>query len=186
MDSSWVGEVLSLLSPQVAKMATGSLKRELESVVEITKMELGEKRPVITNMKVHKEQYEEALKIVIDFDLEYLGDSNIEVSVMGTYSSVRDVHVEGKVRVILTPIMKCLPLVGGIQFFFRTIPFIGFDLEGLADIADHGFMKKKIKKSIQNGLVKRFVYPERMVVPISQSCDYPALIYCSNIIGGTT
>jgi len=194
-DAGAVGDILSQLSPRMGEMMTDTLNNEVEPVVDsalsdgkrehkfnFTKVEFGEKRPDLTNIKVHKAKDGVAKKIIMDFDLEYLGDSNIEVSLLGIRSGVRNIHIVGKGRVVLTPTMKSLPLVGGIQFFFLHIPNIDFEFEGLANIADLPILKDKIRKSIEKDMCKKIVFPSRLVVPLSHSCD-PSLIHCSDMTG---
>ena len=58
----------------------------------------------------------------------------------------RNVKIAGRARMVLSPTMSELPLVGGIQFFFLTKPEIDFVFDGLARIADLPVIKKKIKE----------------------------------------
>ena len=61
----------------------------------------------------------------------------------------RNIHIVGKGRLVLTPTMKSLPLVGGVQFFFLHIPNLDFEFEGLANVADLPVLKDMIRKSIE-------------------------------------
>ena len=67
----------------------------------------------------------------------------------------------GRGRVILTPTMSELPLVGGLQFFFITKPEIDFTFDGLAKVADLPVIKAKIKADLLEDLNKQAVYPNR-------------------------
>ena len=73
----------------------------------------------------------------------------------------RNVKVGGRGRLVLSPTMSELPLVGGIQFFFLTKPEIDFDFDGLAKIADLPVIKAKIKEDLLEDLNKHAVYPNR-------------------------
>ena len=88
----------------MGEMMTDTLNNEVEPAVDsalsdsdgerehkfnFTKVEFGEKKPDLTNIKVHNAKDGVAKKIIMDFDLEYLGDSNIEVSLLGIRSGVR-------------------------------------------------------------------------------------------------
>ena len=81
-------------------------------------------------------------RIVVDFDLIYLGDADIQVgwgyevvcisvqvSLLGVAAGVRDVRVEGRARLVLCPTIPHLPFVGGVQLFFLDRPRIQFSFQ---------------------------------------------------------
>ena len=81
-------------------------------------------------------------RIVVDFDLIYLGDADIQVEweyevvcisfqilLLGVAAGVRDVRVEGRARLVLCPTIPHLPFVGGLQLFFLDRPRIQFSFQ---------------------------------------------------------
>ena len=82
-------------------------------------------------------------RIVVDFDLIYLGDADIQVewekdvtnwiflkvSLLGVAAGVRDVRVEGRARLVLCPTIPHLPFVGGLHLFFLDRPRIQFSFQ---------------------------------------------------------
>ena len=56
----------------------------------------------------------------------------------------RDVQMSARARLVMKPTTKQVPFVGGLQFCFLTIPQIGFDLDGIADIIDWAPLKRKV------------------------------------------
>ena len=58
--------------------------------------------------------------------------------------SYRDVQMSARARLVMKPTTKQVPFVGGLQFCFLTIPQIGFDLDGIADIIDWAPLKRKV------------------------------------------
>jgi len=101
----------------------------------------------------------------------YLGDGDIQVSILGTSSGIRNVKVGGRARIVLSPTMSELPLVGGVQFFFLTKPELDFEFDGLAKIADLPVIKKKIKEELTEDLEKQAVFPNRITIPLSWTAD---------------
>ena len=52
--------------------------------------------------------------------------------------------MSARARLVMKPTIKQVPFVGGLQFCFLTIPQIGFDLDGIADIIDWAPLKRKV------------------------------------------
>ena len=59
-------------------------------------------------------------------------------------NSYGDVQMSARARLVMKPTTKQVPFVGGLQFCFLTIPQIGFDLDGIADIIDWAPLKRKV------------------------------------------
>jgi len=183
-DSSWTSEVMQQLSPRVSEMGTNVLNSRVEPLVQgamaalhlgkkafkFTRINLGQVEPKITNIRVHG-AIKDLERIIVDFDLVYDGNADIQVSILGTSSGVRDVKIAGRSRVVLAPTMNQLPLIGGFQFFFLTKPEIDFDLDGVAKIANFPAIKKKVKEDLLTDLNEQAVYPNRITIPLSWTAN---------------
>jgi len=202
-EEEWVTEAMGQLSPRFSEFGESMLKGEVEPVVknslhknnkdpkgnslssldfQFTKTDFGTIPPKISNMKTHKVDPEDmdggtTRSIVIDFDVEYLGDCDIHVSLMGIGSGVRDIQLSGRARLTLKPTTgKCLPFIGGMQLCFLDQPDFNFDLEGLADICDWSFLRRKIRKSLDEDIAKRIVYPNKILIPMTGSAMDPMAV----------
>ena len=81
----------------------------------------------------------------------------------------RNIKLSGAARVILTPTLSKLPLVGGVQLMFLTTPQLDFDFVGAARIASKlPAIKNKIKSELLSELSQELIYPRRLVLPLSQ------------------
>ncbi|XP_023332371.1 extended synaptotagmin-3 [Eurytemora carolleeae] len=192
---AWFLALLGQLSPRVSEMGTRVLNSRVEPLVQgalatlnlgrkafkFTRINLGQVRPKITNIRTHS-AVSDLNRITMDFDLVYIGDGDIQVSILGVSSGVRNVKLGGRGRLVLSPTMSELPLVGGIQFFFLTKPEIDFDFDGLAKIADLPVIKAKIKEDLLEDLNKHAVYPNRITIPLSWTAD-PQMIWQPQISG---
>ena len=91
-------EVEPVVKKSLKKNKNGPKGSSLPSVdFQFTKTDFGTIPPKISNMKTHKVDPEDmdggtTRSIVIDFDVEYLGDCDIHVSLMGIGSGVRQVE----------------------------------------------------------------------------------------------
>ena len=65
-------------------------------------IDLGLVPPRVTGIKVYTSEHGRAAdEAMADVDLEYGGDADVGISVMGVSASVRDVMVKGKIRIVL-------------------------------------------------------------------------------------
>ena len=93
-------EVEPAVKESLKKNKTGPKGSSLPSLdFQFTKTDFGTILPKISNMKTHKVDPEDmdggtTRSIVIDFDVEYLGDCDIHVSLMGIGSGVRQVKFQ--------------------------------------------------------------------------------------------
>ena len=114
---------------------------------EFTSTDFGSVPPKISNLRTHKVPEEDGRQkcIVIDFDINYEGNCNLQVAIMGLPSGVRELAFSGRARVVLKPTNSLSPpFFGGIQFCFLDELRIDFDLEGLADICDWSVIRRKV------------------------------------------
>lgn len=163
--SEFAAEVLNeQIEPLIKKVLKTS---HLPVKFRFVKTDFGTVPPQITNLRTHKTpEGQEAKSVIVDFDFEYLGDCNLEVSILGIHSGVRwvwhpierevrpsvswplfwrrDFQMSGRGRVVLKPTTKSLPLVGGLQLCFLEPPAINFDLEGIADLCDWPILRRKV------------------------------------------
>jgi len=172
------------LSPNMVQMIKDVLHKEVEPAIDqdisedgeksgkfrFTKLDLGSEKPQWTNVTVHKSK-EDGRRIVIDFDFVYNGDCDIEVKILGITSGVSTITMDGRARLILSPIIKRMPLVGGMQFQFLSLPAIGYQFDGIADLADLPGVKSKIRRSLEKKIMKKIVYPNRASLALSDHSD---------------
>lgn len=190
MEQEWIKTITKQLAPKFGEFASDVLSCQVEPLVQKTlqsthlpnvnfkfeKMDFGDVPPEITNMHTHgSPEGQDVHSVTVDFDVTYLGNCDLQVSIMGIHSGVQDLQVSGKARVVMKPTTKTMPLVGGIQVFFLEQPQIGFNLDGIADICDWSPIRRKMRKAIQDDTANRCVYPNRLIMPLSDSLDAMAI-----------
>ena len=99
------------------------------------KVVLGRVPPRITGIKVY-EKNTDRKEIIMDLDLVFASDCDIKFSVSTITAKISDFSLRGLVRVVFKPLIKTIPLIGGVQVFFLTPPEIDFDLGGVANVLD--------------------------------------------------
>ena len=59
-------------------------------------------------------------EIIMDLDVTWAGDCDIQVSIKGMKASILDLYIHGHLRVVLKPLIHNLPLVGGVEVAIAT------------------------------------------------------------------
>lgn len=121
-------------------------------------MILGDIPPRIGGVKVYDKNTSRN-EIIMDIDLFYASDCDINFSLSGMRGGIKDLQIHGMVRVIMKPLISSMPLVGGLQIFFLNNPNIDFNLVGIVDVLDMPglrlvFLKIKfiLVKCLQNNI----------------------------------
>ena len=124
------------------EFASDILSQQIEPLVEkvfqnsnmpdakfkFTKTDMGNVPPKLDNISCHKDES----MIILDFDLVYDGNCDLQVGLLGMNCGVQNLKIWGKSRLILKPTTKKLPFVGGLQFCFLETPNFDYDLDGIA------------------------------------------------------
>lgn len=54
--------------------------------------------------------------------LSYAGDARIKAKVKGIVCGIKDIQFVGDIRIILSPLINTIPLVGAVTYFFLRKP----------------------------------------------------------------
>lgn len=111
-------------------------------------------------------------EIVMDVDLFYASDCDINFSLGGMRGGIKDFQIHGMMRVIMKPLITKMPLVGGLQIFFLNNPNIDFNLVGVVDLLDMPGLSDMLRKIIVEQIASIMVLPNKL--PITLSDDVPA------------
>ena len=184
-NEQWIQTILQQLTPRFGEFASDILSHQVEPLIQrvfqksnvpnvefkFTKLDFGDVPPTIDNLETHgtPEGQDAAKSVTVDFDFKYLGNCDLQVSILGIQSGVRDVQMSARARLVMKPTTKEVPFVGGLQFCFLTIPVIDFNLDGIADLIDWPPLKRRVRKEIQEDIAKRCVYPNFYTIPTSSN-----------------
>ncbi len=111
--------------------------------------------------------------LIMDLEIAYDGSANItitysqeslNVSIPVTLQKFCVSNV--KVRVVLKKLCDQIPFIGGIQFFFLESPIIDWQTADAAKVVDLPGLDSLLKGAIENQIIKRFVLPNKLTVPI--------------------
>ncbi|KAF7264968.1 hypothetical protein GWI33_021796 [Rhynchophorus ferrugineus] len=173
--AEWLNEIIAQLWPSlncyIIKYCRGKLQTKIKKKFEsfrFEELDFGNQPPKIDGIKVYNKSISKDA-IIIDFEVFYDGDCDINFSMSGTQiGRIKDFQMGVEIRVILKPILYKLPIVGGMQMFFLNIPDIHFELEGITSIPGFSyFARQKIEELIN----KKLVFPNKITKRFSKSVD---------------
>jgi len=196
VQDEWLLAIVAQLSPRVSELGAEVLNSKVAPVAEkalaalklgkkafkFTKIQLGSVKPELYNLRTHKKN-KDVDRIVVDFDMSYLGDNDIQAELLTFPVGIKNVKFSGKMRVVMNPTMSQLPFIGGVQIMFLNPPEIDFDFEGAARIASKlPIVKTKIKSELLEDMGKEIIFPNRLTLPLSWTAD-PELVWHGQVTG---
>eukprot|EP00058_Branchiostoma_floridae_P012803 XP_002598291.1 hypothetical protein BRAFLDRAFT_119164 [Branchiostoma floridae] len=129
--AEWLNKILAQVWPNLDRYVEETLRMSVEPAVQqanemlrsfqFSKIDLGDEPPRVAGVQVYTE-YVKKNEIVMDMDLMYSGDCDIQIRIKRFLAGVQDLQVQGTVRVVMKPLMSQHPLVGGITVFFLNRP----------------------------------------------------------------
>lgn len=180
----WLNRILKQVWPNANFYAKSLIKDSIEPNIQqalagyklngfkFDRMILGTIPPRIGGVKVYDKNVSRN-EIIMDLDLFYAGDCDINFSLSGLRGGIKDFQIHGTVRVIMKPLISQMPLIGGLQIFFLNNPNIDFNLVGVVDLLDMPGLSDILRKIIVDQVAAIMVLPNKL--PIILNDGVPAL-----------
>ncbi|XP_061389220.1 extended synaptotagmin-2, partial [Musca vetustissima] len=179
----WVNKILKHLWPNANHYARTLVKETIEPAVaeslanykmngfRFDRIILGTIPPRIGGVKVYTQNIGRN-EIIMDLDLFYASDCDINFYLGGMKGGIKDFQIHGWVRVVMKPLIRSMPLVGGLQIFFLNNPNIDFNLVGVIDLLDMPGLSDLLRRIIVEQIGNIMVLPNKL--PITLSDEVPA------------
>ncbi|XP_065356161.1 extended synaptotagmin-2 isoform X2 [Calliphora vicina] len=179
----WVNKILKQLWPNANHFARTLVKETIEPAVaeslaqykmngfRFDRIILGTIPPRIGGVKVYDKNVGRN-EIIMDLDLFYASDCDINFYLGGMKGGIKDFQIHGWVRVVMKPLIRSMPLVGGLQIFFLNNPNIDFNLVGVIDFMDMPGLSDLLRRIIVEQIGNVMVLPNKL--PITLSDEVPA------------
>lgn len=133
---------------------------------------LGTIPPRIGGVKIYDKNVDRN-EIIMDLDLFYASDCDINFYLGSMKGGIKDFQIHGWVRVVMKPLIRSMPLVGGLQIFFLNNPNIDFNLVGVIDFMDMPGLSDLLRRIIVEQIGAVMVLPNKL--PITLSNEVPAI-----------
>uniref|UniRef100_T1J7Z1 Extended synaptotagmin-2 n=1 Tax=Strigamia maritima TaxID=126957 RepID=T1J7Z1_STRMM len=179
--AEWVNKIFHQLWPNVGHYVKDFLTEHIEPSMRETvkqttkfgnfkfdKIDLGVIPIRIGGIKVYKEQVSRH-EIIMDIEIFYAGDCDIQVLISKLKAGVRDLQLHGTLRVIFKPLIDQMPLVGGMQVFFLNTPIIDFNLTNVADVLDLPGISDMLHKIVIEQISNLMVLPNKLTIKLSDT-----------------
>ncbi|XP_036331551.1 extended synaptotagmin-2-B [Rhagoletis pomonella] len=180
----WVNKILKQVWPNANHYARKLVKETIEPNVALAlanykmngfrfdRMILGTIPPRIGGVKIYDKNVDRN-EIIMDLDLFYASDCDINFYLGSMKGGIKDFQIHGWVRVVMKPLIRSMPLVGGLQIFFLNNPNIDFNLVGVIDFMDMPGLSDLLRRIIVEQIGAVMVLPNKL--PITLSNEVPAI-----------
>ncbi|GFU45708.1 extended synaptotagmin-3 [Trichonephila clavipes] len=111
----------------------------------------------------------------MDLEIRYSGDCNIQVGVKKFKAGIKDLQIYGTIRVVMKPLVKIIPLVGGVTVFFLNRPRIDFNLTNVANVLDMPGLGDILRKAVSEQVAAMMVLPNKFPVQLIQDIPLKSL-----------
>jgi len=145
------------------------------STLKFTEMDLGKIAPQIIGIKVYKAEETSSDEIVMDLQLMYSSECNIEVNLNHLSAGVCDLILRGLIRVEMKPILNKSPFIGAIGISFVHDPMLDFNMTNLGNFLDLPGIDSLLRRSLIESIRDMMVYPQKLIFPLLPDVDVSLL-----------
>lgn len=102
-------------------------------------------------------------------NLCYFGDLEISFSLNGIEGGIKDIELEGALRIVMKPIVSRTPIVSAVQIYFLKHPVTNFELTmGLASL-DMFATGELIRSILKDQISLYMVYPNKLHIKLDEN-----------------
>ncbi|XP_059218409.1 extended synaptotagmin-2 isoform X3 [Stomoxys calcitrans] len=182
----WVNKILKQLWPNANHYARSLVKTTIEPAVaeslanykmngfRFDRIILGTIPPRIGGVKVYTQNIGRN-EIIMDLDLFYASDCDINFYLGSIKGGIKDFQIHGWIRVVMKPLIRSMPLIGGLQIFFLNNPNIDFNLVGAIDFMDMPGLSDLLRRIIVEQIGNIMVLPHKLPITLSEEVPATAL-----------
>ncbi|XP_066138677.1 extended synaptotagmin-2-B-like isoform X2 [Euwallacea fornicatus] len=173
--AQWLNEIISQLWPNVNNYIVKYCRTKVQTNIRkkfdsfrFEDIDFGNRPPRIDGVKVYNKAVAKD-SIIIDFEIFYDGDCDINFSMSGAQiGRIKDFQMGVNVRTVLKPLLFKMPIIGGIQLFFLNIPDIHFDLEGITGIPGFSYL---VRQKVEEIINRKLVFPNKLTKRFTKSIE---------------
>ncbi|KAH8278506.1 hypothetical protein KR018_004322, partial [Drosophila ironensis] len=182
----WLNKILKQVWPNANHFARTLVKETIEPNVALAlanyklngfrfdRIILGTIPPRIGGVKIYDKNVDRN-EIIMDLDLFYASDCDINFYLHGVKGGIKDFQIHGWVRVVMKPLIRSMPLVGGLQIFFLNNPNIDFNLVGVIDFMDMPGLSDLLRRIIVEQIGNVMVLPNKLPISLSEEVSAVSL-----------
>ncbi|KAI7695247.1 hypothetical protein SSS_07770 [Sarcoptes scabiei] len=174
--AEWINRIFKQMWPFLGEYVKTLLKNKVESNIDqvmpdyckgfrFEKIDLGSVPLRLGSVKCYDENTSRD-EIILDLEIIYAGNCDIQVRIKGLMAGIKDFQLYGILRVELKPLIKDMPLIGCISFYFLKNPTIEFNFTNIADVLDFPGLSEFLRNAIKEQIGKIMVLPNKYIYPM--------------------
>lgn len=186
----WLSAIIQEVWPYAAGIAQGVMVECVEPALKsafpkgiptprFKTIDLGTDGVVVKSVRVFERNYGHVDKdgnpesaVVIEADIHYDGNSHIEMMLGDFTFGVNDAKLDGRIEVMLCPIVGLIPMFAASQVAFINRPKIDYNLTGIAALGNQFLIRDILKKTVESVLGNMAVLPNRVSYKIIPDTDF--------------
>ena len=168
-----VKELWPFVEAAVEKMLRDDILPEVEKnlpsffrPLEASDFDLGMKTPQLGPLVVYSTGDENKgveLNLGVNVDCE----TKIKLKAGKFSVGINALQVTGTICVVMRPLIKKIPIVGGLQVYFINPPRVDFDFAGVGNVVDLPLLDGIIRKVMNDIILQMMVLPNVMYIPLT-------------------
>ena len=88
---------------------------------------------------------------------------------LGSTFGVNRLVLKGTLCIVLRPLLRKIPVVGGVQIYFVKLPEIKFDLNGIGNFVDLPIIRSIFRQAVRKAISRTFVLPNLRYIPFTEN-----------------
>nr|XP_022907174.1 extended synaptotagmin-2 isoform X1 [Onthophagus taurus] len=178
--AEWINKIFKQCWPNVNHYVRELIRDKIQHILaknldkfgafKFERIILGSVPPRIGGIKVYDANVPRS-EIIMDLDLFYAGDCDINFTLQGIKGGIKDFQLHGMLRVVLKPLITTMPIVGGLQVFFLNNPSIDFNLVGVVDVLDMPGLGDMLRRIVVEQIAAMMVLPNKLPIKLSDTVE---------------
>ncbi|MCI4378069.1 hypothetical protein PGIGA_G00211620 [Pangasianodon gigas] len=174
--AAWINKILHQAWPFFGIFMDKLLKESIQPLIRqsspplktftFTKVHFGQRAPTITGVRAYTQEAD-MREVILDFNIVYVGDIDIDADIKPRISAgVKELQLQGMLRVILNPLIGQSPLVGGVTMFFIRRPTMHLNWTGMTNLLDSPALRSFSESTVMDIIASIMVLPNRLCFPL--------------------
>lgn len=180
----WLSAIIQEIWPYAASIAQSTLLEYVQPALEaavpaglpvprFTKLLIGEDAVRVQHVRVFERKYGHGdVGVVMEADVAYDGNPKIEMAIGEFPFGVTNAKLQGRVEILLRPLLNRLPLFGAVQMGFINPPKLDYTLTGLASFGNQSTIRSIITNVSNEVVASMGVLPNRVAYKAIPTTDF--------------
>ena len=180
----WLNAIIHQLWPYEANIAQFILLEYVQPALiaampgglapKFSKIDIGTSSPVIEGISVRKRKFGPGdYAAIIEARVTHeTTDMDVQMTLAEFTFGVDQLKLQGRVEIVLRPLLDRIPLIGAIQIAFINSPDVSYNLTGVAAVGNQTGISDIVKRVSDTVLGDIAVLPNRVTHKTDNECDY--------------